>query len=143
MLQFIVAVPSVGGWDRVAYLLFLSPAIKNYPPNEGYQFDVRKAPISQGHRSLAGRRSVGGVRTRAQGPMRGCPLGSCRGFYGVLGQWGIHLAHPLINLEGERVPPPTERQMHDTGIRDRPTPGNPPLAYEIVHHLTQCRQPQA
>ena len=75
--------------------------------------------------------------------MRGCPSGSCRGFYGVLGQWGIHLAHPLIDLEGERVPTPTERQMHDTGIRDRATFGDPPLAYEIVHHLTQCRDPQA
>jgi len=44
------------------------------------------------------------------------PLGSCRGVYGVLGQWGIHLVHPLIDLEGECVPPPTERQGYDTII---------------------------
>jgi hypothetical protein len=56
------------------------------------------------------------VRTRAQGSMPGCPSGSCRGFNCVLGQWGIHLAHPLIDLEGERVPPPTERQGYDTII---------------------------
>jgi hypothetical protein len=53
----------------------------------------------------------------AQGSRRVGPLGSCRGFYGVFGQWGIHLAHPLIDLEGERVPPPTERQGYDTIIR--------------------------
>jgi hypothetical protein len=68
------------------------------------------------HGGLAGRRIVGGLRTRAQGSMRGGPSGSCRWFYGVLGQWGIHLAHPLIDLEGERVPPPTERQGYDTII---------------------------
>jgi hypothetical protein len=71
----------------------------------------------KGHEGLAGRRIVGGMRTKAHGPMRGCPSGSCRGFYGVLGQCGIHLAHPLIDLEGERVPPPTERQSYDTIIR--------------------------
>ena len=49
----------------------------------------------------------------------------------MLGQWGIHLAHPLIDLEGERVPPPTERQIHDTGIRDRATFGDPPLPHEV------------
>ena len=75
--------------------------------------------------------------------MRGCPSGSCRGFYGVLGQWGIHLAHPLIYLEDERVPPPTEQQIDDTGIRDRATLGDPTFAHEVFHHRTQCRDPQA
>jgi hypothetical protein len=62
----------------------------------------------EGHRGLAGRRIVEASEHTWQGSMRGCLSGSCRGFYGVLGQRGIHLAHPLIDLEGECVPPPTE-----------------------------------
>jgi hypothetical protein len=71
---------------------------------------------SEGHGSLARKRIVGASQHTWQRSMRDCPSGSCRGFYGVLGQWGIHLAHPLIDLEGERVPPPTERQGYDTII---------------------------
>jgi hypothetical protein len=59
-----------------------------------------------------------------------------------VGPVGRSLGGPAARFLGRaRSPPPTERQTHGTGIRDRATLGDPTLAHEIVHHLTQCRHP--
>ena len=59
----------------------------------------------------------------------------------LFSQRGFHVVYPLLDVSVERAPPPTELQMHDTGIRDRTTLGDPPLPHEYFHHLTACGQP--
>ena len=49
-------------------------------------------------RSPAGRRIVGGMFTKAQESMRGCPAGSCQGLFVLFGQCGVHLVYPLLDL---------------------------------------------
>jgi hypothetical protein len=54
-----------------------------------------------------------------------------------------HVADPVLALKGERRTPPTERQTHGTGVRDRTPLGDPPLQHKGFHYLTQYRLSRA
>lgn len=47
-----------------------------------------------------------------------------KGFSVLFSQRGFHVAYPLLDVSGERAPPPTERQTQGAGIRDQTTLGH-------------------
>ena len=56
---------------------------------------------------------------------------------------GTHLLNSSPDPPCESLSLPTERQRHDTGIRDRAMLGDPPLAHQGGHHPTHCRESHA
>ena len=58
----------------------------------------------------------------------------------LVDQCGFHLADSLLDVLGKSGSPPTEAQVHDTGIRDRAMFRDPLLPHEIFHYVTQCRR---
>ena len=74
-----------------------------------------------------------------QGAIAATLLDHAEGFSVLFSQRDTELLYPLLDLYGERVSPPTERQNHDTIILNRAPPADPTLAHKVFHHSTLCR----